>query len=126
MQVEYVAIAVLINESNQVLIAKRCADKYMGNKWEFPGGKVEDGESSPEALYREMKEELGIEVQSTEFLTDIIHKYDDKKVILDVYIVKKWLGKAKGMEQQPLRWVEKSELKKYDFPAANSDILALL
>ena len=123
MIVEHIAIGVLINNDNRVLIAKRSADKYMGNKWEFPGGKVEEGETYQEALCREMQEELGIDVQSTQFLTKVVHEYDDKKVILAVYKIKQWLGEAQGMEKQPLRWVEKHELRNYEFPEANSEII---
>ncbi len=126
MLIEHVAVGVLINNDNQVLIAKRPVDKHMGDKWEFPGGKVEDGETSQEALRREMQEELGIEIQSAEFLVDIIHEYEDKKVILDVYEVKQWLGEAQGMEDQPLLWVEKNALENYEFPTANTEILAEL
>lgn len=126
MHIEHVAVAVLINDKNQILIAKRPANKHMGNKWEFPGGKVEDGETSQEALFREMREELGIEVQSAEFLMDVIHEYDNKKVILDVYKVRQWSGEAKGMEEQPLLWVEKQALANYKFPAANEEILLAL
>ena len=123
MMVQHVAIGVLINSDDQVLIAKRAADKHMGNKWEFPGGKVEEGETSQEALYREMHEELGIEVQSAKLLTDITYEYEDRKVILDVYEIKKWIGEAQGVEQQPVLWVEKHALKNYEFPAANAEIL---
>ena len=124
MTVEHIAVGVLINGDDHVLIAKRSADKHMGNKWEFPGGKVENGETSQEALCRELKEELGIDVVSAELLTDVVHAYEDKKVILDVYEVTEWQGEAKGMEQQPLLWVEKQELKNYDFPTANVEILS--
>lgn len=126
MPVESIAVGVLINDDNQVLIAKRAADKHQGNKWEFPGGKVEDDETSQEALQREMQEELGIKIQSAKLLTNVIHEYKDKKIILDVYEIKQWEGEAKGMEQQPLLWVEKHELDHYDFPAANTEILSII
>jgi len=127
----HVAVAVIINEDDQVLIAKRSADQYQGNKWEFPGGKVEDAENSQEALCREIQEELGIQIQSAELITDIIHQYTDIKngdkiVFLDVYEIKSWLGEATSLENQPLRWVNKSDLNQYDFPKANAEILSLL
>jgi len=120
---QHVVVGILINSDDHVLIAKRAADKHMGNKWEFPGGKVEKGETPEEALYREMREELGIDVKSAEFLTNVVHEYDDKKVILDVYEIRKWQGEAQGMEQQPVLWVEKQVLRNYEFPAANIEIL---
>jgi 8-oxo-dGTP diphosphatase len=122
----HVAVAVIINQDNKILISKRSAEQHQGNRWEFPGGKVEELESSQEALCREIKEELDIDIQSAVLLLDIIHEYDDKKVILDVYEVKKWSGEATPLEQQPLLWVTKEDLGNYEFPAANAEILALL
>ncbi len=123
MLVEHVAVGILINKEKQVLISQRPAHKHMGNKWEFPGGKVEDGENSQEALCREMREELGIIVEATELLTDVIYDYGSKKVILDVYNILKWSGEAQGMENQAIRWVEKNRLAEYDFPEANEEII---
>lgn len=125
-----VAVGVIINKNNQVLIAKRGSHQHQGNKWEFPGGKVEKGETSQQALERELKEELGIEIQSEKHLVDITHQYDEgvshKTVVLEVYEVTDWSGEAKGREGQPLLWVEKSALNQYQFPAANADILSII
>ena len=128
----HVAVAVIANSQNQVLIAKRAPHQHQGDKWEFPGGKVEEGETSQEALVREVKEELGLVVESAELMTNITHHYKnkdgstDKKVILDVYLVEKYSGEATGKEGQPLRWVDKRDLSNYEFPEANLGILALL
>jgi len=127
----HVAVGVIINSDNQVLIAKRAAHQHQGNKWEFPGGKLENSETVQQALQRELKEELGIEIQSATHLIKIIHKYSDKKaddktVLLDVYEVKDWRGEAQGREGQAIRWVEKSALNQYEFPAANAEILSTL
>lgn len=126
--VVHVAVAVIINQDDEFLITKRSADQHQGNKWEFPGGKVENNETSQEALYREIREELGIEIQSALHITDIIHDYadDNKKVQLDVYQVKSWLGEPQGLEGQPIRWVKRSDLSRYEFPKANDEILAIL
>ncbi len=130
MKIVHVAVGVIINQNNQVLISKRSAEQHQGNRWEFPGGKVEDAETSQEALRRELKEELGIDIQSALLMTDIIHEYTDtnnpKKVILDVYEVSKWLGEATGKEGQAIRWVEFSALNQFEFPDANDEILTLL
>ncbi len=126
MAVVHVVVGVIINEENQVLIAKRASHQHQGDKWEFPGGKVEVDETSTEALKRELKEELGIEIQSANHLLNISHKYADKTVRLEVYEVIDWQGDAEGCEGQPLRWVDKSALNQYEFPAANAEILSAL
>jgi 8-oxo-dGTP diphosphatase len=129
----HVAIGIIINQDNQVLIAKRASHQHQGNKWEFPGGKVEELETSQQALQRELKEELGIEIQYPSYLINISHKYIDggtpKKVLLDVYEVREWQGEVIGdigKEGQPLLWVEKSALNRFEFPAANAEILRIL
>jgi len=129
MTVVHVAVGVIVNSDNQVLIAKRAKNQHQGNKWEFPGGKVESGENSQEALQREIREELGIQIKSAILMTDILHQYKDKMVFLDVYSVNDWHGEVNsnvGKEGQPLRWVEKQDLINYEFPAANSEILSCL
>ena len=126
METVHVVVGVIINNKNQVLIAKRASHQHQGNKWEFPGGKVEDDESPTEALTRELKEELGIDIQSASHLIDIRHTYTDKTVHLEVFEVRDWQGDAEGREGQPLRWVEKSVLNQYKFPAANAEILSTL
>ena len=128
----HVAVAVIINADDAILISRRAADKHQGNKWEFPGGKVKDNENSQEALRREIKEELGIELQSAIHMTDIRHEYSDNdgtkttKVLLDVYEVREWIGEPKGLEGQPISWIKRSELSQYEFPDANYEILSLL
>ena len=128
----HVAVAVIISADDTILISRRAADKHQGNKWEFPGGKVMENENSEEALRREIKEELGIELQSAIHMTDILHEYSDNdgirntKVLLDVYEVRDWLGEPKGLEGQPISWVKRSELSQYEFPDANYEILSLL
>ena len=126
MSIVRVAVGVIINKDNQVLIAKRASYQHQGDKWEFPGGKVENTESSDEALVRELKEEVGIEAQAVEFMLEIIHQYDDKKVQLDVYKVEKWMGEATGKEGQDILWVDISQLEKYKFPDANIKIISQL
>ena len=126
MKLIHVAISIIINNNNQVLIAKRASHQHQGEKWEFPGGKVETGETPQEALFRELKEELNIEVQSSEYLFEIKHRYKDRDVLLIVYEVSSWKGKVVGNEGQPLCWVKKSNLEQYNFPDANAKILSKL
>ena len=127
-----VAVAIITNSNNEILISRRSANQHQGNKWEFPGGKVEEGETVKDALNREIKEELGIEILASEHFTDIDHEYkgDDPKqsktVKLMVYEVKYWLGEPRGMEGQPIRWVKRNDLKTFEFPNANKAIIQLL
>lgn len=126
MALVHVVVAVITNQDDQVLIAKRATHQHQGDKWEFPGGKVESNENSQEALHREIDEELGIQIESAEFMLDITHQYDDKKVLLDIYQVRQWTGQPSGKEGQPIRWVAKGDLNQYTFPDANAEIIALL
>ncbi len=127
-----VAVAVIINSNDEILISRRSAEQHQGNKWEFPGGKLEANENTQEGLRREIKEELGIEVQSAKHLTDITHEYkaDDpqqsKTVRLEVFEVREWLGEPQGMEGQPTRWAKREELLDIEFPTANKAIVELL
>ncbi len=124
----YVAAAAIFDERSRVLIAQRPTHVHQGGLWEFPGGKVEAGETVREALARELHEELGIDVQQARPLIRVRHDYPDKSVLLDVWRVDDFSGGAlsvdrKGREGQPLVWVQPHELSGYDFPAANIPIV---
>ena len=119
----HVAAAVIRSPDGQVLIAKRPSDKHQGGLWEFPGGKVEAGESVEAALDRELHEELGIRVTQARPLIQIRHDYPDKQVLLDVWQVTEFQGEAYGAEGQPLMWVTADTLGEYAFPAANVPII---
>lgn len=121
-----VAVGIVINAENQVLITKRSAAQHQGNKWEFPGGKIEESETPQQALQRELKEELGIDIQTSSFFTTIEHQYSDMSVRLEFYTITKWLGDAKGLEGQPLLWIKKTDLHNYEFPTANQSIVEML
>ncbi len=118
-----VAVGVIQNVQGEVFIARRAADAHQGGLWEFPGGKVEAGETTPQALVRELREELAIEVQACEPLIQIRHRYPDKSVLLDVYRVSAFSGDARGNEGQPVRWVAPAQLENFAFPAANIPII---
>lgn len=120
----HVAAAVIRSANGQVLIAQRPLDKHQGGLWEFPGGKVEPGESVTVALARELDEELGITVTASRPLIQVRHDYPDKQVLLDVYEVLAFTGVPHGAEGQPLAWVAPDELPRYPFPAANRPIIA--
>ncbi len=122
----HVAVGVILNSNQQVLIARRPMGSHQGGLWEFPGGKVETGESLEQALFRELKEELAIEVSESSALVTIEHDYGDKLVLLDVCMVRAFTGDAVGVEGQDLRWVGLDQLSEYQFPAANKPIVELL
>ena len=120
---QHVVAAVIVNRSQQVLLAKRPLDRHQGGLWEFPGGKVEHGEDSRAALARELHEELGIVVQDVRPLIKVCHEYPDKSVLLDVWRVSAFGGEPHGREGQSIEWVFPQELPDRDFPAANRPIV---
>ena len=123
MSLVHVAVGVVRNDGGEILISLRHADSHQGGLWEFPGGKVEEGESVQDALARELREELDIEVRSSTALIEVHHDYGDKQVFLDVWLVDSFTGQAVGREGQPLRWCPPEDLPGFDFPAANQPIV---
>ncbi|AWB68731.1 8-oxo-dGTP diphosphatase MutT [Saccharobesus litoralis] len=123
MKIVNVAVGVVVNEQKQILLAKRAKEQHQGGLWEFPGGKVELGESTFKALVREFKEEVDLELEHGQPLILIEHDYGDKQVRLDTWLVEQFSGSARGVEGQEVRWVPVAELANYEFPAANQAIL---
>lgn len=119
----HVAAAVIEDTQGRIFIAKRPDDKHQGGLWEFPGGKVEDGETAEQALVRELEEEIGIGVTNCKPLIQVPYHYPDKSVLLDVFHVTGFEGEAWGKERQEVTWVAKRQLDSYQFPAANRPIL---
>ena len=119
----HVAVAVIINAQQQVLIALRQTHQHQGDLWEFPGGKVEADESVYAALLREINEEVGLVITSAHELLIVSHDDGDKTVLLDVWRVDDFSGQAQGREGQHLRWCPISALKQDEFPAANVAII---
>lgn len=119
----HVAVGVIEGADGRILIAHRNGSQHQGNKWEFPGGKVEAGETVTTALARELDEELGIEVLTAESLISIHYNYPDRAVWLDVWKVTEFVGEPQGREGQPVLWVEPALLGDYTFPAANAPIV---
>lgn len=120
----HVAVGVILDSDRNILITRRAPDTHQGGLWEFPGGKVEAGESLAVALARELREELGIEVGRTSALLEVHHDYGDKAVLLDVQVVWEFRGEARPLEGQPMAWVSLQALSAYSFPAANRPIVA--
>ncbi|MCW8900653.1 MAG: Nudix family hydrolase [Gammaproteobacteria bacterium] len=122
----HVAVAVIKNQHGQIFIAKRPKDSHQGGLWEFPGGKVENNETVLAALKRELVEEVGISLVHASSLIRIHHDYTDKSVLLDVWCVDNFAGKAFGKEGQKTCWVNVDDLAAYDFPDANLPIIKAL
>lgn len=120
----HVAAGVIDGSDGRILIARRAKHSHQGELWEFPGGKLEAGESAIQALCRELREEVGIEVQRASPLIKINYRYPDRHVLLDVWRVDKFAGTAFGREGQATLWVEPAHLADYAFPAANLPIIA--
>ncbi|MDQ3732216.1 MAG: Nudix family hydrolase [Pseudomonadota bacterium] len=121
-----VVAAAVVNDAGEVLIARRPKHVHQGDKWEFPGGKIEPGESAVTALRRELLEELGIKAQVFEPLIQVRYRYPEKAVDLNVWKVTRYKGECRGCEGQPFAWVAPSKLPQFDFPAANRPILKAL
>lgn len=119
----HVAVGVLIDLKGCVLLTRRVKGTHLAGYWEFPGGKVEAGESVQTALARELEEELGTRIGETVPLMTVSHDYGEKKVLLDVHQVTDWNGEPHGAEGQPLAWVDASSLDKFQVPEANAEIM---
>ena len=116
-----VAAAALVDVDGRVLVQQRPEGKSMAGLWEFPGGKVEAGESPEAALVRELKEELQIAVEpdALEPINFASFNYIDFHLLMPLYKVTRWAGEPKGLEGQALAWVRPQALKNYDAPPAD-------
>ncbi len=121
--VEVVAAVIFDETMESVLLALRKPSQHQGDRWEFPGGKIEADESHEQALTRELKEELDIEPVESIGRCTIEHPYAEKTVRLHVRDVFRYRGTPAGLEQQTLRWVPIPELAGLPFPAANQVIV---
>lgn len=120
----HVAVGVIQPVAGEnILIAMRPKDVHQGGLWEFPGGKVEDGESVEQALRREMYEELGIEIINAEPLITTEHWYYERRVRLNAWRIERFTGQLHGREGQRIEWVAPEQLARYAFPAANRPII---
>jgi 8-oxo-dGTP diphosphatase len=116
-------VTAMIRKGPHVLVGKRPEGHTLAGQWEFPGGKVEIGESPEEALARELKEELGIEAEIGPIQMACTHSYPDVGILLVFFEVQFWKGEPKPVHHSELRWVLPEELKKLNIPEANRRLM---
>jgi 8-oxo-dGTP diphosphatase len=123
-----VVAAALIDKDGRMLLAQRPPNKSMAGLWEFPGGKVEDGENPEDSLIRELNEELGIDTWGSCLapLSFASHSYEDFHLLMPLFACRKWIGTPMAMEGQVLKWVSKSDLKNYAMPPADIPLIAAI
>lgn len=119
-----VAVA-LIDADNRILLARRPEGKQLGGLWEFPGGKIEEGERPEQALIRELHEELDIAVEEACLapLTFASHAYPDFHLLMPLYVCRRWRGFVVAREGQTLKWVRPRDLRDYPMPPADTPLI---
>jgi 8-oxo-dGTP diphosphatase len=128
MKLVLVSAVALIDPDGRVLLAQRPEGKSLAGLWEFPGGKVELGETPEMALIRELKEELGIDTWQSCLapLTFASHRYDDFHLLMPVFACRRWEGIAVGREGQTLAWVRPEKLRDFPMPPADLPLIPIL
>ena len=123
-----VAACALIDADGRVLLAQRPEGRPMAGLWEFPGGKVEEGERPEDTLIRELHEELGITVREACLapLTFASHAYEDFHLLMPLYVCRRWEGTATAREAQQLAWVRPNKLREYPMPPADVPLVSHL
>lgn len=122
----FVVAAIIYNPQQQILIAKRPDHKHLGGLWEFPGGKIETDETPLQALQRELKEEINIDIITATPFMKLSNDYQEKLIHLDVWKVTAFNGIAHGNEGQPILWIDLANIEHYEFPPANKEVIAKL
>ncbi len=123
-----VVACALVDPDDRVLIARRPEGKAMAGLWEFPGGKVADGETPEQALIRELKEELAIDVTQACLapFTFASHAYDDFHLLMPLYVCRRWEGRVTALEHDELAWVRPNRMSAYTMPPADAPLVAML
>jgi 8-oxo-dGTP diphosphatase len=121
-----VVAGALYDAQGRVLIAERLPGKHMAGRWEFPGGKIQPGESEHAALARELREELGVEVSSAHPLLMLRHDYAERRVEVSMWIVERYAGEPRGLDGQKLKWVVPARLPDEDVLEADRPFIEAL
>jgi 8-oxo-dGTP diphosphatase len=123
-----VVACALVDSDGRVLVARRPEGKQFAGLWEFPGGKIEVGETPEASLIRELKEELGIDTQSACLapLSFVSHAYDDFHLLMLLYVCRKWQGSAQPLDAAALKWVRPRDLRNLDMPPADAPLISPL
>ena len=118
----------LINDDNHILLSKRPKDKHLSGFWEFPGGKVEKGEIPEDALVREVKEELDIDINNKCIAPLSFSEYDYQKfhLLLLLYVCRRWEGQPRSMENNIIKWIKPNMLRNYKMPPADVSLIYCL
>ena len=122
----HVAAGILRDAAGRILITERLCDGPFNGLWEFPGGKIVDGETAVDALKRELHEELGIEITDSAHYMALHHEYPDRIVDLEFFLVTGWQGPPAGLESQSLRWVSTSDLDADELLPADAPVVEAL
>ncbi|AFZ54398.1 8-oxo-dGTP diphosphatase MutT [Cyanobacterium aponinum UTEX 3222] len=123
---KHIGVAIIINDKKEILIDRRLPTGVMANLWEFPGGKIERGETPEDCIIREIKEELGVVVRCDRIFAEITHDYEQFTVTLYVYLCHICQGKPQPLECAEILWVKPHELSQFEFPSANQEIISKL
>ena len=121
-----ISVGIIRNPQGEIFITQRAADAHMANKLEFPGGKIEAGESAEQALVRELQEEVGITVSSSRLFDKLEYQFPDRHITLWFWLVEEWSGEPWGKEGQPAQWIAQDALNTEDFPPANAPVIEKL
>lgn len=126
MKILQISVGIIRNPQGEIFITQRAADAHMANKLEFPGGKIEVGESAEQALVRELQEEVGITVRASSLFDKLEYQFPDRHITLWFWLVDDWEGEPWGKEGQPGRWIAQRALLAEEFPPANEPIISKL
>lgn len=121
-----IAVGIVFRQDGQVLIAQRLESSMLGGLWEFPGGKLEEGETLKACVERELKEEVGVDVEAKEELATVDHAYSHFSITLTAYVCRYVSGEIQALQCADVRWIDPTQLTDYAFPMANQKLFHYL
>lgn len=126
--IQLISAVALIDSDGRVLLAERPEGKIFAGYWEFPGGKIETGETPEAALVRELDEELGVDTKDSCLapLGFVSHPYDTHHMVLLLYVCRKWSGRPQPREGGQLKWVAPARLRDFEMPPANKELISVI